>query len=175
MKLFLIVAACGAAGWYYFFPGAKMDEEMVRQLYVAESHATLSRDPEALCKLFATKLILVSEVTMMGQIATEQINRKQACEAQRASFKNFEEIGDKMGGILYIDYRYEIGSIAISPNQKRATVQVSRVLKMGGGLMEFKSTSTEELVREWGSMYFSKIDQKVRVRMDAQAMAGSMK
>lgn len=169
-KLLAIIGLACAAAWYNFVGGAKLDEELVRQFYLAESHATLSRDPEALCSLMSSKLVFTQETITMGQTATETMNKKQACESQRQSFQNFADIGNKTNGMLTIEYHYTIENIDISPNQKKAVVQVSSILKMGEQLMQFRTVSTDELKREWGVVRVAKSDAKTDVRLHMAGM-----
>jgi hypothetical protein len=171
VKTIVFLAAVCAAGWYYFIGGAQLDEAMVRQFYADEAHATLSRDPEALCKLFASKLVVRAETVMLGQTSTETLNQKQACDGQRKSFKMFEDIGVKADGILTIDYEYYIEKIEIAANRKSASVQMTSMLNMGNGMMVFKSSSTEQLTREWGKVLVLKADLKSKVTMHLAAVA----
>lgn len=171
MRLLVVVAVACAAAWYYFVGGAKLDEELVRQFYESESHATLSRDPEALCKLYSSKLQLTQETLLMGQTTSQRMNKQQACDSQRESFRKFEEIGNKADGILTIEYDYTIERIDIAPNRKSATVQTSSTLKMGEGLMQFRSVTVDELHREWGIVKVAKADIKTGVRFNAAALA----
>lgn len=174
-KLFVMVVMAGAAAWYYFVGGAKLDEDMVRQFYVAEAHATLSRDPQALCALMSSKLVLTQEIQAMGQSVTGTLNKKEACEAQHKAFQQFKDIGDKANAILTIEYDYSIDNIEISPNRKTAVVQVSNILKMGEQLMQFRTVSTNQLKREWGIVRIAKADSKTNVRMHLAGMSDPAK
>jgi len=165
LKIVATVAALGVAGWYYFIGGAKLDEALIRQFYADQAHATLSRDAEALCKQYAKKLSMKQEILTMGQSQIGTYGRKEACEAQRNTFKTFEELGERAGGILTIDYEYQIERIDIAPNKKSALVQVSSQLKMGDTFMQFKHVSTDELVREFGTVYLLKAQTQSKARI----------
>lgn len=170
-KILATVGVLGAIALYYSAgPGSKLDEGMVRQMYESEAHATLSRDPKALCALFSTKLQLKQEVLIMGQTITETMNQQQACEGARKSFEVFADIGAKVDGILTIEYHYNIDKITLTPNRKTALVQLSRTLKMGEQLMQYTSESSEVVRREWGQVHITKVDAKTRVRMHAGGM-----
>ena len=84
-------------------------------------------------------------------------------------------MGDKAGGILTIEYDYKIGSVEISGNKKRATVVTSSTLKMGEAFMQFRSTATEELVRNYRQVQLAKSDSKTGVRMTLGALADPSK
>jgi len=169
-KLLAIVGLACAAAWYYFVGGAKLDEDMVRQFYTDAAHATLSRDPEALCAQMSSKLVVNQETVVMGQTSNQTLNKKQACEAQHKAFQQFKEMGEKVDGILTMEFDYSVDSITLSPNHKTAVVQMSSTLQMGGQLMQFRSVSTDELDREWGKVHITKSNSKTGVRMHLEAM-----
>lgn len=170
-KLLIIGGLVCAAAWYFFGgSGAKLDEDMVREFYVLESHATLSRNPEALCALMSSKLALTQKTVVLGQTTTETLNKKQACEAQTQAFQQFKDLGDKANAMLTIAYNYTIDSIEISPNRKTAVVHVSNMLKMGEQMMQFRTVSKDQLKREWGMMKVAKADSTTHVRMHLAGM-----
>ncbi|MDH4450484.1 MAG: hypothetical protein QE265_07835 [Rhodoferax sp.] len=174
-RIWVMVVIASAAAWYYFVGGAKLDEALIRRFYESGSHATLSRDPEALCKLYSDKLELTQETLMMGQTRSQRMNKQETCESQRQSFKYFEEIGNKVDGILTIEYDYQIEDIVIAPDRKSARVHLSSTLKMGENLMQFRSLGTDVLRREWGVVKVVKQDVVTRVRFDPAAIADPAK
>lgn len=165
----LVAVVCGA-GWYYFVGGARLDEAMVRQFYLEEAHATLARDPDALCKLLARKSVVNQETLVLGQTISETLNRQQACEAQRKTFQLFDDLGEKAGGTLTIEYDYNIDKLEIAPNRKSATVEVSSTLKMGEAFVQIRSVSTDQLNREWGQVRILRADAKAKLRLHLAAM-----
>jgi hypothetical protein len=171
-KLVLAIVGLAVAGWYFVIDGSKLDEAMVRTFYEQQQHATLSRDPEALCKQFAKDAVINTETLMMGQTQAQTLNQKTACEATRETWKSFEAMGTKAGGILTIEYDYKIESINIASNKKRATVVTSNTLKMGEAFMQFRTTATEELVRNYRQVQLARSDSKTGVRMSAGALGG---
>lgn len=171
----LIVMGAAAAGWFYVIDGSKLDEAMVRDFYQQQQVGFLSRNPEALCKQFASNVVINSETVIMGQTQAQTLNQKAACEATHDSFKSFTDIGGKIGGMLMMDYQYKIDRIEIASNKKRATVVTSNTLIMGGSLMEFRTTSNEELVRNFREVQLIKSDSKTDVDMNLAAMADPAK
>lgn len=170
-KLLAMVGMAGAAAWYFLVgAGAQLDEDMVRDFYVLESNATLSRNPQALCALLSSKAVVTQETVVLGQSNTEVLNKKQACQAQQQTFQQFKDIGDKVDGMLTIEYDYTIDSIEIAPNRKTAVVRVSNILKMGEQLMQFRTVSTDHLQREWGMVKIAKAEAKTHVRMHMAGM-----
>lgn len=175
IKIVMAVVGLGAALWYFAIDGSKLDEAMVREFYEKQQHAVLSRDPEALCKQFASKGVFTTETVMMGQTQADTLNQKSACDNTRKTWKTFEAMGEKAGGILTIEYDYKIDSVEISANKKRATVVTSNTLKMGESFMQFRTTATEELVRNYRVVQLAKSDSKTGVRMTAGALADPSK
>jgi hypothetical protein len=175
IKIGLAIAGLAAAGWYFAIDGSKLDESMVREFYEKQQHAVLSRDPQALCNQFASNAVVTTETLMMGQTQAQTLNNKTACDATRKTFKSFEDMGEKAGGILTIEYEYKIDSIDIAANKKRATVVTSNILKMGESFMQFRTTATEELVRNYRVVQLAKSDSKTGVRWTPSALADPSK
>ena len=175
MKTVLFALALIGAGWYYFVGGRQLDEQMVRDFYRAEAHATLSRDPEALCRLVSKSAVLRQQTLMSGQTRSETLNREQACEAFRKSHEFFEKVGEKAGGMLTIEYDYELGKVDIAPDRKSARVEFSSTLKMGESFMQFRTTSAERLVRRLGSVELAEADVTTRVSWTPGALADPAK
>jgi hypothetical protein len=171
MKWLALLALMIAAGWYYFIGGRKLDEPMVRDFYLAGAHATLSRDPEAQCKLIAKSAVLQIETRIAGQTKSDTLNRTQACEQFRKAHEFFEQAGEKAGGMLTIEYDYELGKIELAPDRKSASVQFSSTLKMGEAFMQFRTTSTDRVVRNLGRVELGGATAKTRVSFTPGALA----
>ncbi|MDM0076927.1 hypothetical protein QTH90_21135 [Variovorax sp. J2P1-59] len=169
-KIALVIALCVGA-WYFFIGGRKLDEAMVREYYEKEAHAILSRDPELLCKQLSSKAVIQDHTVMMGQAQDATLNRDQACDATRETFKLFENVGSKMGGMLTIEYDFHLDSVQVATDRKSAKVEGTSTLKMGETVMQFRSSFTQELVRELGQMRLLRSDQRSVVRMGG---AGAM-
>ncbi|MBI3103173.1 MAG: hypothetical protein HYY98_16715 [Burkholderiales bacterium] len=165
LKKVAIVVAVVAAGWYSQVGGRQINESQVRDFYRQESHAFYSRDPEAICKLISSKYVGTERMTMMGTSQQSTANREQTCESQRHAFESFEKVGDKMGGMLTMEYVQQIDSIEIAPNRKSARVTGTKTLKMGGAIMEFNTRFTEDIEREWGQAKMVRSDTTTRVVM----------
>jgi len=171
LKTLVLALALVAAGWYYFVGGRQLDEQMVRDFYRAEAHATLSRDPDALCKLLSKSAVVRQRTLMSGQTKSETLNREQACEALRKSHEFFEKVGDRAGGTLSIEFDYELGTIDVASDRRSALVEFSSTLKMGESFMQFRTTSTERLVRRLGRVELAEADAMTRVSWTPGALA----
>ena len=174
-KFILGIVALLGAGWYFLVDGSKLDEAMVRQFYEQQQHAVLSRDPEALCKQFAKNAVIKTEALMMGQTTSETHTAKTACDATRQTWQSFIDMGNKADAILTIEYEYKIDSIEVSANKKRATVVTSNTLKRGESFMQFRTTATEELVRNYRNVQLANSTSKTGVRFNPAALADPAK
>jgi hypothetical protein len=170
LKWLVVVAAALAALWYGLVAGRRMDEQMVRDYYQAAAHAVLSRNPEAQCKLLGKSATIHQDTLIAGQTKSETLGQAQACDQIRHAQRFFEEMGEKAGGILTIEYDYALGTIDISPDRKAATIEFTSTLKMGETFMQFRTTSTDRLVRRWGSVELIGADAKTRVSFVPGAM-----
>ena len=164
MKYLIAAIVLGAVGWYYLIDGSKLDAAMVREFYAQQSIHTYERDPEALCGMLGRGLSLRQQRTIAGKLVTQTYDKDAACKNLRDSFKFFEEMGDKAGGMLTIEYQYEIKSLEVAPDRKSATVQVSTVLKMGEEFMQIFAQSTDRLDRSWRKVELTESDEQVRMR-----------
>jgi hypothetical protein len=111
VKYLSVAILAGAAGWYYLIDGSKLDEPMVRQFYEEQSRHTHERDPEALCSLLGRRVSVRMEARIGGKVTTTSYGKGAACRQLRSSFKFFEDMGDKAGGILTIEYNYDISRL----------------------------------------------------------------
>lgn len=175
VKWVLLVVAAAVGGWYYVIDGRKLDEQMVREFYQQQYHATYSRDPEALCSQYASRAKVTQEMRMSGRTTTDTMTRSQACERLREQFQFFEMAGEKAGGMLTIEYTHELHEIEISPDRKSARVVFSSTLKMGETFMQFFTTANERLERSMRRVQLVEADAKVRVSWTPDALVNPEK
>lgn len=152
MKQIAIVIALCVGAWFFFVGGRKLDEAMVRDYYQKDAHAIYSRDADAICKKFSRKAVIESKVTAMGRTLETTQNRDEACDSVKENIELFRTVGERMGGILTIEYDYHIDSIEVATDRKSATVTGTSVLKMGESVLQYKSNFTQRLERELGQM-----------------------
>ena len=175
IKVFIVLLALGTVGWYYFIGGRRLDETMVRAFYVSQVQATLARDPEAQCKLLGKSLALRQETLMAGQTKADAMNHDRACASIRKPHEFFEAAGEKAGGMLTIEYDYELGKIEIAADRKSARVELTSTLKMGEAFMQFRNASTERVERRLGQLELVESDVKTRVSWTPGALADPSK
>jgi hypothetical protein len=149
MKKIVLFVLAAAGAWWYFVGSRTLSEESVLSFYQQQEAATLSRDPEKLCALldeaFQAKVIAVPGSTRGGEA-----NRAQTCDGYRAMYQGFEALGDKMGGILQLDYNFTLHKIELAPDKKSATVDVSYSLDVAGSIMHIRTRSTETIIQKLG-------------------------
>ena len=163
MRKFVLLAILAGAGWWHFIGGRTIDEAHVQQFYQDLEHATLSRDPQALCGLLDNDFQSVGTISMGGRRETVSQDKEQACQAYDEMYQNFALLGDKMGGMLQLDSSYKINSVAIQPDSKSATVDFSSSLDVAGTIMNIRSRSTDTLIRRNGKVLMLHTEGKGRI------------
>ena len=171
MKAIVLVLILAAGLWYYFIGGRKMDEQMVRDYYRAQAHEVLSRNPKGQCNLLSSKLKAQLRSRIGGQVQDVTLDKAQLCKQLADQAKFFEEVGDKAGGILTIEYHYDIKNINLAGDKKSAEVNVVSTLKMGEAFMEITSVSNERLERHLGKVQMVAADAQTGMRWTPGALA----
>lgn len=149
MKKIVLVVLIAAGAWWYFVGSRTLSEESVRSFYQQQEVATLNRDPEKLCALL-DEAFQAKGVGASGSTRNGEVNKTQTCDGYRAMYQGFEELGDKMGGILQLDYNYTIHQIELASDKKSATVDVSYSLDVAGSIMNIRVRSTDTIVKKLG-------------------------
>lgn len=164
MKYVSLAILSAAAGWYYCIDGSRLDEQMVRAFYEEQARRTYEREPQALCDLYGRALSLKLEARISGRTHSLLLDKEQACRQLQQSFKFFEEIGDQAGGVLTMEYNYDIQELTFADDRKSAVVRVSAVLKMGEEFMQIFTTSTDRIERSLRKIRLVKSEAVQRMR-----------
>lgn len=90
-------------------------------------------------------------------------NKEQACQAYDELYKSFALIGNQMGGMVQLDSSYKINSVAIQPDSKSATVDFTSSLDVAGTIMNFRSRSTDTLIRRNGKVLMLRSEGKGKI------------
>lgn len=165
MKQIAIVIALCVGAWFFFVGGRKLDENKVRDYYQKEAHAIYSRDPDALCKLLSRKARVESKTTVMGKVVERSHDRDEACKSNRDAFETFSRVGERMGGILTIEFDYHLDDIEVAADRKSAVIKGTSLLKMGDALLQYKTSFTQRLEREFGQVRLVHSDEVTVMRM----------
>jgi hypothetical protein len=162
-KLVLLAGACAAA-WWFFIGGRAIDESHVRGFYDQQMHATLSRDPKALCEMLASDFVGEAvEISVRNRVRNVQ-DRAQACKSYDELYASMDKLGQSMGGIMQIDYDHEITDIQLADDHKSAVVQTRYTLDLGGTIINMSGTSTDTLIRRNGKVRVQRSEGKVTTR-----------
>jgi hypothetical protein len=159
MKKLLFAVLIAGAAWWYFVGGRKLTEEHVIAFYRSAEAATLERNPDALCSQLTDDFEATGMVTLgsVRQVAASQ-NKAETCEGYTGLYATFEQLGEKMGGMLQLDSGYQIHSIEISPDRKSAVVDITTSLDVAGSIMNIRSRTTDTLVRRSGKVRMQRSD-----------------
>ena len=163
MKKILLVLVLGVAAWWYFIGGRKLTEEHVRQFYAQSERLSLERKPEEMCKLLAESFEQLITTRVSGQDQTERHDKEESCKAMKRDYELFDQLGARMGGMIQLDSSYEIHSIDLSADKKRAIVDITSKLAIGGSLMKIRSRSVDTLIRRNGKVLIDHSDARVMV------------
>jgi hypothetical protein len=163
VRKIVLLAILAGASWWYFIGSRTITEEHVVRFYQDFEHATLSRNPEALCAMLDNDFQTKATVSMGGQRTTTTQNKAEACEGYVELYNNFAVLGDKMGGILQLDSSYKINSIKIQPDSKSATVDFSSSLDVAGTIMNIRARSTDTLIRRNGKVLMLRSEGKGKI------------
>jgi len=157
-KVSLLIIAIGIAGWWLLVGGRTITDAHVRDFYRAQEHATLSRQPDALCALLDDRFKSKGTVSLLEHQSRESQNKAQTCEALAELYQTWADLGEKMGGILQLDSSYTIHSITISADGRSATAEVSTSLDVGRSMMRIRSRTTDTLIRKNGTVKLLRSD-----------------
>lgn len=149
MKKIVLFVLIAAGVWWYFVGSRTLSEEAVRSFYQQQEIATLSRDPERLCALLDEDF-QATGIGASGSSRNGEADKTQTCNGYREMYQSFEALGDKMGGILQLDYSYTLHNIELASDKKSATVDVSYSLDVAGSIMNIQVRSTETIIQKLG-------------------------
>lgn len=125
-----------------------IDESDVREHYRGQLEALRAFDGEAVCAGIADDYGLRMVDRTGGRQARATLDGPASCEQSRKLLRLMEQMSGQTGGMLTIDVDYDITSIAISPDGRRATVEATSTAKLGDVLLS-RSRGREELSRSF--------------------------
>jgi hypothetical protein len=143
----IVVLVLGLAAWLAYDNSREISESDVHNHYQDQLKALRESDEEALCKTAAEDFSLqLEQVGAAPQKLT--MDRHDACEQLKMTLKLMQLISTQSGGLLSIDFAYDIKSIGISPDGRTATVEITSTAKIGDRLLA-RSRGTERLSRSF--------------------------
>lgn len=144
-KLLGLLVLC-IAGAVAYDHGRSLSEADVRAHYAGQMQAYRDSDAEALCATMAEDFSMRVVERADGAAARSTLDRAAACEQIRDTMRLTNLLAERSQGLLSIDLAYDIGSIRISHDRRRATVEVTSTAKVGEHLVA-RSRSREVLSR----------------------------
>lgn len=144
-KLLGLLVLC-IAGAVAYDHGRKLSEADVRAYYSDQLQAYRKSDAEALCGTMAKDFSLRVVARVGGASERSTVDGAAACEQLQEMIRLMDTLAERSRGLLTIDVAYDIRSIRISPDRRRATVEVTSTAKVGERLIA-RSRSREELSR----------------------------
>jgi hypothetical protein len=161
MKRIVLLLCLAGAGWWYFVESNRLSEKDVRDFYAAQVVATLDRKPEELCKLLADDYSGKVTTSVAGQRTTSDHDKGAACQSAHDLYESFDKIGEKMGGIVQLDFNQELGVIVIAPDRRSASIETTFTFDVAGAVMNMTGTSTDVLVRRHGRTLMLSTESKL--------------
>jgi hypothetical protein len=167
LKAIVLAILLAIGGWWYFIGGRTLTPEQVTAFYRDYEAATLNREPDKLCAMLADDFSSEAAVRVTGQPRprVDILNKEETCESLRHTYAAWEEIGQKMGGMLQLDSNYTLRNIQIAKNRKQATVEVQSSLDIGGSIMSMRSRTQDTLVRRNGKVLLLRSEGTGQVNM----------
>ena len=164
MKKVLLLAGVCAGAWWWFIGGRTVDESHVRGFYEKQMHATLTRDPKALCEMLASDFVGEAvEISLAGRVRNVH-DHDQACKSMEEFYASMDKLGQSMGGMLQIDYDHEITEIQVADDKRSAVVKTRFKMDLGGSILNLDGTSTDTLIRRNGKVRVQRSNGKVTTR-----------
>jgi hypothetical protein len=138
---------------------------MVRDYYQNEARAIASRDADRLCKQLSRKVVIESSTTVMGRTESTTHDRDSACRGVHQTFENLQQVSERTGSILAVEYDYHIDSVEVASDRRSAVVKGTNVLKMGESALQLKTSFHQRLERELGQMRLVHAEDSTVVRL----------
>lgn len=143
VALVLIAAVVG----FGYVHSRTLSEKDVRTFYEQTDHEIGMRNPDGLCAQLAEHFEGNGVTISPFGREKQAINKTEACDSYHEMFKGFEVAGDRLGGIVQLDYRRKILDIRLSPDKHSAKVDMVFQMDVAGSLMNIRSTSTDTLIK----------------------------
>ncbi|MBP1151265.1 hypothetical protein [Methylocaldum sp. RMAD-M] len=160
MRMLLLIAILAGVSWYYFIGGRKISDDQVRAFYQMQTHATLSRNPEALCNLLDNDFESRGISVVYGQRTEVTQNKEETCAAYKQMYQGIADIGARLGGIATLGYEHHIDEVEVSSNRKSAIASVHFALTVAGSVMQYRGHSKDTLIRRAGRVLLLRSEEK---------------
>lgn len=142
MRVLVILAALGLAGWGLTVMGSKMSESDVRDFYAAQREAVLKLDADAVCDMLAEDFSGKVTTYVLSYERRDVANKDTSCNNVRQSLSQVEQMQSMLGNDGTFDYTYDIKKITLSEDRKTATVDVRSVMRLPGAVVTSRQVDT---------------------------------
>jgi len=164
IKAIALVGLAAYGIWYATIGGKRIDEADVSGLYKDYWAAFDKADGKAVCDLFTDKVTGHARSTARSMPVAENFDKQVACTSVEDFYKTKKKLEDAMGEEMFTNVEFHIKSITISPDKKRATVEVHSEMRIGTeqrSYLDMRVDHTDEVVKSWGKPRFDKTDSVV--------------
>jgi len=147
MKKLILLAILAGLAWWYFDHGRRMSEADIRASYEADMDAMRRFDGEFLCARMSDDY--AGSETAHQDDTEEHFDKAGQCQRIKQSIAAMQRLSVATGGRLAWKIDYEIKSIELSPDRKRAAVQTASTVKLGDMTIA-RDRTTDQLIRRNG-------------------------
>ncbi|NZA27237.1 hypothetical protein H0E84_12675 [Luteimonas sp. SJ-92] len=146
IKKLLLVLVLAVVALVVHDQGRRISDADVRKYYREQMEALQAYDSEAICAVMAGDFRLEDIQHAAGQTHPSTMDRAAACRQMEEAVALLRMLSEQTGGMLAIEFAYQITRVEISPDGRRALVEATSTAKLGGRLLS-RSRSKENLSR----------------------------
>lgn len=146
IKKLLVVLVLAIAGLVAHDYSRRISEADIRTHYREQIDALHAFDSEAICATMAEDFRLDDVQHAAGKAHPSTLDRTAACRQMEDAIALLRMLSNRTGGMLAIEFAYEVTRIEISPDGRRALVEATSTAKIGGRLLS-RSRSKDSLSR----------------------------
>lgn len=115
--------------------GRRISEADVRAHYSQQMQALAAFDSETICRSMADEFALRSVEHANGEAMRMTMDRAAGCRQMEDAIALMRVLHNRTGGMVGIDFDYEITRIDIAPGRRRATVEATSTAKIARRLL----------------------------------------
>ncbi|WP_201314505.1 hypothetical protein [Dyella sp. EPa41] len=147
MKKLILLAILAGLAWWYFDHSRRMTDADIRASYEADMDAMRRFDGEFLCMRMSDDY--AGSETSRQDDTEAHFDKAGQCQRIKQSIAAMQQLSVATGGRLALKIDYEIKSIELSPDRKRAEVQTTSSATLGDMTIA-RDRTTDHLIRRNG-------------------------
>jgi len=148
MRKLLLLLVIAVAGLVVHDHSRRISEKDVRTHLEQQLMALRAFDSEPLCAAMADDFRVSAVEHAAGASQRATMDRTAMCQQLEDALAMMRMLSNQTGGLLAIDFAYEITSIEISPDGRRARVEATSTARLAGRLLS-RSRAKGELSRSF--------------------------